>query len=117
MSTPSAPTTPAPPADANNVPDAEALTPEAVRRLARLARLHVPEDELEPLTAELRRILRYMQRLCALDTAGVPPMTHGLELPPALRDDEPEGALAREEVLRSASDPDGEHVRVPQAVR
>jgi aspartyl-tRNA(Asn)/glutamyl-tRNA(Gln) amidotransferase subunit C len=46
-----------------------------VARIARLARIAVPEDELEPLAGELSHILEWIEQLNEVDTEGVAPMT------------------------------------------
>jgi len=46
-----------------------------VARIAHLARIRVPEDELEALTHELANILTWVEQLGELDTGDVPPMT------------------------------------------
>jgi len=46
-----------------------------VARIAHLARVEVPEDELESLTGELANILTWIERLSEVDTGDVPPMT------------------------------------------
>lgn len=46
-----------------------AVTPELVRQVAALARLHLAEEEVGDLTAELNGILEHMDALAAVDTA------------------------------------------------
>jgi aspartyl-tRNA(Asn)/glutamyl-tRNA(Gln) amidotransferase subunit C len=48
-----------------------------VRRVATLARLHVEEQDLPRLQAELNGILGWIEQLQALDTRGVEPMSGG----------------------------------------
>jgi aspartyl-tRNA(Asn)/glutamyl-tRNA(Gln) amidotransferase subunit C len=48
---------------------------ETVRKVARLARLALREDELAPLAAELNGILGWVEQLGEVDVAGVEPMT------------------------------------------
>ena len=50
------------------------LDKETVARIARLARLKVPEEELEPLAGELSGILAWIEQLNEVDTKGVPPL-------------------------------------------
>ena len=50
-----------------------------VVRIARLARIKVPEDELETLAAELGKILDWVEQLDEVDTEGVAPMTSAAE--------------------------------------
>jgi aspartyl-tRNA(Asn)/glutamyl-tRNA(Gln) amidotransferase subunit C len=51
------------------------LDKEAVARIARLARLKVPDDELAPLAGELSGILAWIEQLNEVDTANVEPMS------------------------------------------
>ena len=48
---------------------------DTVRRIARLARLAVPEERLEPLAKELNGIFQWVEMLNEVDVAGVEPMT------------------------------------------
>ena len=78
------------------------LTEADALRLARLARLHLPADGLPRTLAQLNAVLGLIEQLQAVDTAGVAPMTHPLEMPLRLRADaitEPDG---RERYQQSA---------------
>ena len=46
-----------------------------VRRVARLARIKVTNDEAERMTHELNSILGFVEQLNEVDVAGVEPMT------------------------------------------
>jgi aspartyl-tRNA(Asn)/glutamyl-tRNA(Gln) amidotransferase subunit C len=46
-----------------------------VRRIARLARIAVADDEVEHLAGELNAILAFVDELSAVDVTGVEPMT------------------------------------------
>jgi aspartyl-tRNA(Asn)/glutamyl-tRNA(Gln) amidotransferase subunit C len=50
------------------------LDQEAVKRIARLARLKLSEDRLEPMLQDLNRILHFIEQLNEVDTSGVEPM-------------------------------------------
>ena len=54
-----------------------------VSKVARLARIAVPEDRLEPMAAELNTILAWIEQLNEVDVEGVEPMTTpvAMELP------------------------------------
>ncbi len=54
-----------------------------VAHIAKLARIRVPEDDLEALSGELSNILTWVEQLNELDTEGVEPMTSvvAMELP------------------------------------
>jgi aspartyl-tRNA(Asn)/glutamyl-tRNA(Gln) amidotransferase subunit C len=46
-----------------------------VRRIARLARIAVAEDEVEHLKGELNAMLAFVEQLAEVDVTGVAPMT------------------------------------------
>jgi aspartyl-tRNA(Asn)/glutamyl-tRNA(Gln) amidotransferase subunit C len=57
-----------------------------VAKIAHLARIRVPEEDLGPLAGELSKILDFVEQLNEVDTAGIAPMTgvahHGLRRRP-----------------------------------
>ena len=90
---------------------------EEVLHVARLARLELREDEIEPLGRELSAVLDHIAKMGELDLEGVPPTSHVVEVTGALRPDEPRPSLARDVALSQApavSD-DGFAVPSPQA--
>ncbi len=90
-----------------------ALTRADVEKVALLARLSLGEDEVELLTAQLGDIVRYVDQLAELNTEGVEPLAHAVELTNVFREDEVEASLPREDALASAPRQDGECYLVP----
>ncbi|MDQ5767014.1 Asp-tRNA(Asn)/Glu-tRNA(Gln) amidotransferase subunit GatC [Thiothrix subterranea] len=64
-----------------------AISEAEVKKVARLARLAVPDDRLEAYTQNLSNILSLVDQLSAVDTTGVEPMAHPLDMMQRLRDD------------------------------
>ena len=60
---------------------------ETVRRIARLARLKLEEERVEPMMEELNGILAWVEQLKEVDVEGVPPMTSVVEQRLKMRDD------------------------------
>jgi aspartyl-tRNA(Asn)/glutamyl-tRNA(Gln) amidotransferase subunit C len=89
---------------------------EEVRHIADLARLDFSEDGEEKMADELGDILDYVDKLNELDTSGVPPMSHVLDVTDVSRPDEVESRIDRDQALESAPDTDGEHFRVPKVI-
>ena len=81
--------------------------------VARLARLGLSDEELEQYRDQLEAILEYAARVQALPTEGVAPTSHPLPMVNALRPDEVEDTLDREEVLSQAPDREGAFFKVP----
>ena len=75
---------------------------EEVLHVARLARLAVGEDELEPMARELSAVLDHIAKMDELDLADVAPTSHVVDVTGALRPDEPRPSLPREVVLAQA---------------
>ena len=73
-----------------------------VLHVANLARLDLGDDEVERMSAELTKILEHVEKISELDLDGVPPTTHVVDVPNALRPDEPRPCLPREVVLEQA---------------
>jgi aspartyl-tRNA(Asn)/glutamyl-tRNA(Gln) amidotransferase subunit C len=86
---------------------------EEVLHVARLARLALDEDEIEPLAAELSTVLDHIAKIAELDLDGVSPTFHVVEVTGALRPDEPRPSLPREVVLAQAPAVSGEGFLVP----
>jgi aspartyl-tRNA(Asn)/glutamyl-tRNA(Gln) amidotransferase subunit C len=63
------------------------LSPEEVRRVARLARLDISPEEAERTREQLNGILQFIEQLQAVDTAGVAPMAHAMDVVQRLRPD------------------------------
>lgn len=64
-----------------------AISEAEVKKVARLARLAVPDDRLEAYTQNLSNILNLVDQLSAIDTTGVEPMAHPLDMTQRLRED------------------------------
>lgn len=84
-----------------------------VLHVARLARLGLDEDEVEPLAAELSAVLEHVAKIAELDLDAVQPMSHVADVTGALRPDEPRPCLAREVALAQAPAVSGEGFLVP----
>lgn len=78
------------------------------RQVAHLARLELSEHEVETYTAQLGKIIGYVEQLQEVDVHGIEPLTHPLELSPSLREDIPAATPVNGEgkprVLDSAPD-------------
>ena len=63
------------------------LSAEEVRRIAELARIEVPEAGVAALQQQLNGIFGLIEQMRAVDTAGVEPMAHAIDLTQRLRED------------------------------
>ena len=72
------------------------LTPDDVRRLARLARIAVDPEESGAVLDRLNRVLGLIEEMRKVDTQGIEPMAHALDLVQRLRSDEVREANQRD---------------------
>jgi aspartyl-tRNA(Asn)/glutamyl-tRNA(Gln) amidotransferase subunit C len=87
-----------------------------VARIARLARIDVPQAELAPLAGELSHILGWIEQLGEVDTADVAPMTSVVAMRLAWRDDKVTDGGKAEEILANAPARQDDYFVVPRVV-
>ena len=64
------------------------LTPDDVRRLARLARIELAADESAAVLERLNGVLGLVDEMRRVDTQGIEPMAHAVDVSQRLRPDE-----------------------------
>lgn len=90
-----------------------AISREEVEKVSLLARLALSEDELDKMTGQLGAILRYMDLLSEVDTEGIEPMAHPLDMTNVFRADAVRPSLPRDEALANAPKRDSECYLMP----
>jgi aspartyl-tRNA(Asn)/glutamyl-tRNA(Gln) amidotransferase subunit C len=93
-----------------------AITREEVLHVARLARLALPDAEVDRLRDQLSGLLDYMKQLDRLDTRDVVPTSHAVEMGTPFREDEARPFGDREALLKNAPDRAGDFFRVPRII-
>ena len=71
------------------------ISKQEVDHVAKLARLELSEQEQEKLTDQLSNILTYVEKLNELDTTGVEPTAHVLDIKNVMREDAGAPSLPR----------------------
>jgi aspartyl-tRNA(Asn)/glutamyl-tRNA(Gln) amidotransferase subunit C len=86
-----------------------ALDKAEVAHIAALARIRLGEGELEPLAADLTRILSWVEQLDEVDTSDVAPMTSVGAMGRPMREDRVSDGDCRDAILANAPEaaPDG----------
>ncbi len=79
-----------------------ALDKAIVARIATLARIKVPESELEPLARELSQILTWIEQLNEVDIAGIEPMASVAAMTLPMREDVVADGGDRDAILKNA---------------
>lgn len=89
------------------------LSQDDIRKVASLARLEFSEVELAAFTEQLGKIVNFVEQLSEVDTSGVEPLAHPLEVHSVLRPDRRAASLEREAALANAPSHDDEFFLVP----
>ncbi|BAN03696.1 Asp-tRNA(Asn)/Glu-tRNA(Gln) amidotransferase subunit GatC [Ilumatobacter coccineus] len=97
-------------------PEPTRITPEAVAKVASLARLTLTDDELHQATDELGAMLDHFADIDALDLDDVEPMMQPTPLANVMRDDVVGVMLDRDEVLAAAPVAEDGRFRVPPII-
>lgn len=92
------------------------LTPDDVRRIARLARIEVSATEVESTRVQLNGILGFIEQLQAVDTSGVAPMSHAVDVVQRLRADRVSEIDRRAAFQAIAPDTEAGLYLVPQVI-
>jgi aspartyl-tRNA(Asn)/glutamyl-tRNA(Gln) amidotransferase subunit C len=89
---------------------------ETVRRIAKLARLALEEERVEPMMNELNQILAWVQQLEEVDVAGVPPLTSVVEQKLKMRTDVVTAGGDADAIVANAPETEDHFFVVPKVV-
>ena len=90
------------------------ISADDVRKVAKLARLNLPDDKIATYTGQLESILGYVSQLEQVDTTGVPETTRAVEVTNVTRQDGVDPTPVREEILNQVPQREGDFFRVPK---
>ncbi len=85
-----------------------------VRHVARLAELEFSDGEISKITPQLDKILEHVARVSAVDTDGIPPTSHVVEMKNVFRDDTVEDSVSQEDTLKNAPEEEDDGFKVPK---
>lgn len=88
----------------------------AVMRIATLARIEVPDSDLDRLAQELSGILGWIEQLDEVDTADVAPLRAVMPIPAHWRQDEVSDGGQADRLLRNAPSAHDGYFVVPKVV-
>lgn len=90
------------------------ITIKDVEHVAKLARLELSEEEKEKFTKQLGDVLKYVEQMNEVDTAGVKPMAHAFDIVNVMREDEVVYEQTKEELMKNAPAEENGFFRVPK---
>jgi len=89
---------------------------EDILYVAKLAKLSLSEAEIASLTPQMSEIIEFANEISKLDTDGVAPTNHILEVQNVMRKDEVKESYAREDIIRNAPAKEAGCIIVPNVV-
>ena len=89
---------------------------DTVKRVARLARIHVSDAEAEALRGDLNTILGWVEQLNEVDVTGVKPMTSVIPMAMKKRDDEVTDGGKAADIVANAPATQDSYFLVPKVV-
>ena len=90
------------------------ISADDMRKVAKLARLDLPDEKIATYTDQLESILEYVGQLETIDTEGVPETTRAVEVTNVTRKDGVTPTPVREDILNQAPLREGDFFRVPK---
>ncbi|MFT5488816.1 MAG: aspartyl-tRNA(Asn)/glutamyl-tRNA(Gln) amidotransferase subunit C [Paracoccaceae bacterium] len=93
-----------------------AVDRDTVIRVAHLARVKVPEGDLDTLAGELSNIIGWVEQLEEVDTDGIDPMASVADMKLRWRADEVTDGGIRDKVTANAPDPVDGMFSVPKVI-
>jgi aspartyl-tRNA(Asn)/glutamyl-tRNA(Gln) amidotransferase subunit C len=98
------------------MPDPTPLSTSDVLKVAKLARLALPPEQIEDYRSKLAAIIGYANRLQHLDLARVEPLSSPMEVTSVLGQDIPGGTLTTDVLMQMAPETYPPFVRVPKVI-
>ena len=90
----------------------ESLSADEVRQIAALARISMNDEEIEIMRGQMVNILNNIDVLNNVDTDGVNPTGHSVDVRSVMRKDESRESLEPEDVLLNAPNSEDGFIRV-----
>ena len=93
-----------------------AISKDTVKYVAHLARIDLKPKELDKLSAQLKGILDFIDKLKELDTKNISPTSHILPINNVFREDEPRLSLSGDKALKNAPQREENFFGVPKVI-
>ena len=89
---------------------------EELRRLAYLTRLELTPTEEEEMIGHLNKMLSYVEKLKELNTDGIEPTAHAVDVSAPMREDVVTNQPDTDNLLRNAPAREGDFLKVPRII-
>ena len=88
------------------------ITSDEIRHLALLCRIAMTDEDVDMMRDQMSNILNNIDVLNQVDTDGVEPTGHSVDLVSVMREDEVTPASPIEDILANAPEREGDFIRV-----
>lgn len=88
------------------------LSEAEVRHIALLARIGMTDEDVDNMRHDLSNIMDQFDVLNQVDTDGVEPTGHSVDITSVMRDDTARASLPKEDVLANVPNREGDRIRV-----
>ncbi len=92
----------------------ERISKDNVKHVAKLAELEFDEEDLEKITSKLDKILDHVANISGVNTEGILPTSHVMDIKNVFREDIVERSVTQESALKNAPDEASEGFKVPK---
>ncbi|MCK5268035.1 MAG: Asp-tRNA(Asn)/Glu-tRNA(Gln) amidotransferase subunit GatC [Spirochaetes bacterium] len=89
---------------------------QTVKKTAKLARLELTENEISQLTVQMEKIVKFVEKINQLDTEGIVPTAHVLDIKNVSREDAAVNSSIRDELLKLAPESKDGFILVPRVI-
>ncbi len=90
------------------------ISRDQVAHVAWLAKIKLTEEELELFARQLNEVLGYFRKIDEVDTRGIEPTYHILDVKNVFRKDSPEFSLPLDKSLQNAPQRERNYVKAPR---
>lgn len=90
---------------------------DTINKVLKLALLDINEEEKEKIASQLNDILAYFKKLDDIDTSGVEPTTHALDIKNVVRKDIPWKSLSNKEALKNSKYKKDGYFKAPRILK
>ena len=92
------------------------ISKDDVKKIAGLAKLNLPDAELDRYTRELGNILNFVEKLNKLDLKGVEPTSHAVSVTNVFREDVAKISKVNEDIFAQAPSAEDNLFKVPKII-
>lgn len=93
-----------------------ALSLEDIKKISQLAKININPEQEEIVLKKLKNILKLVEKMQSVDTEGVEPMSHALDITQPLREDKAMPSLEKEKYLKLSTKSNDDYFIVPQVI-